>query len=492
VRRRAGDPLEDAVAGALESLGFDVGVGLGVQGRDGEAEVGVWGEKLVEGARFAVYASCKNWDGPVDVGTVREELGRVPRMAVIPHVRILVAPSFTERARREALAGGFIVVEVGEKAREDNVDKIYSRVYHGLDRVFAGVAPRRLRELAGRAWELAGRARELAGRARRVAEEVERVGAELERVAAAAGPPPAPSAPQPGPPGGALDEVFDGLGVPGDLRARAKRLLLHVYTTCYVLYFDRGGGVAGDEAAYRVLSRLGLVGLYRCSRRRWYEVILYRESAGVAAGLAREHVESVRGALGRLVEEHGWDAALTACAKGAVDLEREGFEPEFLKPEGVPLPARVAAAVGAVKPLLKERYLGLWGGLGGLDLAFRCGERLRMLPEARDAIMEIVRGRVEEFGGREALVRRLAALNLLYHYRRLPAGAEGGRHFMRLLGELGLGPEDLAEAAEGLRGRGLVLRSATTPPYVVAHDAGAFEKAVVEEIKRLYGQAVRP
>ncbi|MCC5990178.1 MAG: restriction endonuclease, partial [Thermosphaera sp.] len=94
-RRRAKDLLEDVVAEALESLGFNVRVDHRVQGRAGEVEVDVWGEKLVEGTRFTVYASCKNWDGPVDVSTVREELGRVLQMTVIPHVRILVAPSFT-------------------------------------------------------------------------------------------------------------------------------------------------------------------------------------------------------------------------------------------------------------------------------------------------------------------------------------------------------------------------------------------------------------
>jgi hypothetical protein len=146
-----------------------------------------------------VYASCKNWDGPVDVSTVREELGRVLQMTVIPHVRILVAPSFTDPARREAVAGGFIVVEVGEKAREDNIDRIYSRVYHRLDRIFTGVAPRRLQELAEKVRELAERARRIAEEARRSSEEIEGIKAELERMAAATRPPepPAPAPPTP-------------------------------------------------------------------------------------------------------------------------------------------------------------------------------------------------------------------------------------------------------------------------------------------------------
>jgi len=208
VRRRAKDILEDIVAEALESLGFDVRVDLRVQGRAGEVEVDVWGEKLVEGARFAVYASCKNWDGPVDVSTVREELGRVLQMTVIPHVRILAAPSFTEPARREALADGFIVVEVGEKAREDNIDKIYSRVYYKLDKLFTGVAPRRLQELADKVRELAERARRIAEEARRSSEEIEGIKAELERIAVTTRPPEPPTPTPPTPPGAPRGIIF--------------------------------------------------------------------------------------------------------------------------------------------------------------------------------------------------------------------------------------------------------------------------------------------
>jgi hypothetical protein len=200
-RRRAKDLLEDVVAEALESLGFNVRVDLRVQGRAGEVEVDVWGEKLVEDTRFAVSASCKNWDSPVDVSVVREELGRILQMTVIPHVRILVAPSFTDSARREAVADGFMVVEVGEKAHEGNIDKIYSRVYYKLDKLFTGVAPRRLQELADKV-------RELAERARRSAEEIEGIKAELERIAVTTRPPEPPAPTPPTPPGAPRGIIF--------------------------------------------------------------------------------------------------------------------------------------------------------------------------------------------------------------------------------------------------------------------------------------------
>jgi hypothetical protein len=519
-RRRAKDLLEDIVAEALESLGFNVRVDHRVQGRTGEVEVDVWGEKLVGDTRFAVYASCKNWDNPVDVGTVREEFGRVLQMMLIPHARILVAPYFTDPARREAVADGFMVVEVGEKAHDGNVDKIYSRVYYKLDRLFTGVAPRRLQELAEKVRELAERARRIAEEARRSSEEIEGIKAELERMAAATRPPepPAPAPPTPaqqpptppptpqpkplGAPRSALDEAFDRLGVSGDFRRRVKRLLLHAYTTCYVLYEDRvyvnryERRAVGDVEAYLFLKQLGLVDLARDSREKRDEVII--ENKDVVAELAREHVESVREDLRKLVEEYGWEVALMASMEGSMSFAHESFAPKLLEPEGLPLPRRVAVALGAFKPLLRGRYLKFWDGLKSLGLAFECswsglGAYLVLLPEARKAITEIVKDRLEEFSGREVVVRRLAVLNVLYHY--FPFDADRDRRFKPLkqvLDELGLGLDDLAEVAEGLHRRGLVSRFTTTPPYMVVYDVGAFKRAIVEEIEQLYSQTGRP
>jgi hypothetical protein len=104
--------------------------------------------------------------------------------------------------------------------------------------------------------------------------------------------------------------------------------------------------------------------------------------------------------------------------------------------------------------------------------------------------MEIVKDRLVEFSEREVVVRRLAVLNVLYHY--FSFSVEGDQYFRRLLDELELRLEDLAEVAESLHRRGLVSRFTTTPPYMVVYDAGAFRRALVEEIEKLYSQAVRP
>jgi len=166
----ARDPLEDVVSSVLEALGFTVKVDYKiVSGAGTEVEVDVWAEKVVGDMRFVVYASCKNWDRPVEVGVVREEFGRILQLPFIPHVRVIVAPSFTESAKKEAYADGFIVIETGEEATEENLEKIYQRVYDKLNKLFIGVAPKWMQELAEKA--------------RAIAEEIKKLSEELEKAA---------------------------------------------------------------------------------------------------------------------------------------------------------------------------------------------------------------------------------------------------------------------------------------------------------------------
>jgi hypothetical protein len=480
-RRGAKDILEDVVAEVLESLGFTVRVDQKVQGRSGEVEVDVWGEKLIGDTRFTVYASCKNWDNPIDDSIVREELGRILQMILIPHVRILVAPTFTDSARREAIANGFVVVEVGEKAHEGNVGRIYSKVYDKLNKLFTGIALKQVKELAEKVWELAKRAEWIAEKARRSAEEIEGIKAELERIAVSTRPSELPAS---------LDEMFDRLGVPSDLRMRAKMLLLHSYTTCYDLYVTSADGwieIVRDVDAYNVLRQLNLVDLIRDSREKPLTFTVILRSKDVAASVAREHVYSVRGDLRKLIEQYGWEAALIAYVKGREGRASryESFEPELLEHEG--LPGKVTVAIGAVKPLLEERYLKFWEELEKLGLAFMCRGTWELLPEARKAIIEIIDDKLEEFSRKETLVKKLAVLNLLYNHFPIVSEYEKER-FLESLNKLGLELKDLAEIAEGLHRKGLVSPPTTTPPYMVVHDVIAFREAIIEEIKSLYSQ----
>jgi predicted RecB family endonuclease len=166
----AKDPLEDVVASVLKSLGFSVKVDHRIVSRAGtEVEVDVWAEKAVGDMRFAIYASCKNWDRPVEVSVVREEFGRILQLPFIPHVRVIVAPLFTDSAKKEAYANGFVVIETREKVAEENLEKMYQRVYEKLNKLFMGVAPKWMQELAEKA--------------RTIAEEIKKLSEELEKAA---------------------------------------------------------------------------------------------------------------------------------------------------------------------------------------------------------------------------------------------------------------------------------------------------------------------
>jgi len=75
--------------------------------------------------------------------------------------------------------------------------------------------------------------------------------------------------------------------------------------------------------------------------------------------------------------------------------------------EGRVLLNRVAAAVGALVPELKERCLRFWDGLKELHLAFECKGVLRLLPEVRRIIPEVINVKIMEFSRGEELVRDL-------------------------------------------------------------------------------------
>jgi hypothetical protein len=162
------DILESVVAVVLKDLGFSIRVDDKVPTKaDTLVEVDVLGEKIVGDSKFIVYASCKNWGNVIESGVVREEIGRVEQMRLTPHVRVLVANLLSENAKKEAIANGFVIVEIGERVNENNAEKAYWKVYEKLNKLFAGVAPKWMQDLAEKA--------------KKIAEEIKRIGEELEK-----------------------------------------------------------------------------------------------------------------------------------------------------------------------------------------------------------------------------------------------------------------------------------------------------------------------
>jgi len=142
--RPSREVLEGIVTEALKSLSFTVQTNVRLPAKGGDIEVDVWGVKSVSNAQFRVYVSCKNWDRDVDRTIVDQEFGRVLQLYQLPHLRILVAKSLTEPAKKAAFDDGFFVIELGEKVKTDNAQEIYSIIYNKLKEIFMGIAPEKI------------------------------------------------------------------------------------------------------------------------------------------------------------------------------------------------------------------------------------------------------------------------------------------------------------------------------------------------------------
>jgi hypothetical protein len=167
--------LIDVVASALEDLGFVVKTEHVIlekeiiSGRLQKLQItaDVLGVKIVDDLKFTVYASCKNWDNVVESGVIREEIGRVEQMRLTPHVKVLVANSLSENAKKEGIANGFVIIEIGEKVTENNAENAYWKVYGKLNKLFTGVTSKWLQDLAEKV--------------KKAVDEIKRIGEELER-----------------------------------------------------------------------------------------------------------------------------------------------------------------------------------------------------------------------------------------------------------------------------------------------------------------------
>lgn len=136
--------LESIVALVLSELGFSTRVNYQAPSRSGKLiEVDVWAEKRTEHFIFTVYVSCKNWNKEVDSRVVHQEVGRIANLLRVPNLKVLVARKFTEPAKREALASGFVILELGEKVNDENAVEIYEAIHETLSNLFASIASRK-------------------------------------------------------------------------------------------------------------------------------------------------------------------------------------------------------------------------------------------------------------------------------------------------------------------------------------------------------------
>jgi len=152
----------------LSDLGFVTETNARIRTKKGVMGVDVWGRKQVGNSAFYVYGSCKNWNREVDRSVIDEEFGRTLQLIQIPQLKIFIAKKLTEPARETALADGFLVIELSEKATTNNAKEIYDIIYRHLRELFIGIAPPELQKFAKEA-------REISERLKSLAEEIERI-----------------------------------------------------------------------------------------------------------------------------------------------------------------------------------------------------------------------------------------------------------------------------------------------------------------------------
>lgn len=115
--------LEDISAKALEKIGYEVEANAMKSNRDGEEiEIDVWAN--TPDKAFSVYVSCKNWANGIGRPKIDSETGRISNLLDQPHLKVIVTKEFNGKAKSLAEKNGFIPIEVGEKATEENADKI--------------------------------------------------------------------------------------------------------------------------------------------------------------------------------------------------------------------------------------------------------------------------------------------------------------------------------------------------------------------------------
>jgi hypothetical protein len=306
-----------------------------------------------------------------------------------------------------------------------------------------------------------------------------------------------------------------------EYRERARRLLLHAYATsryklCYKLYVDEypypiqflipceqpRRRTVGDEAAFNILYQLGIVDLIRDSKAGAYVVKVKDER--IAKIEAEKFIERIEENLKKLIRKYGWEVAFITYGRGEkwrgedIDIpllkvlrqNQLSYEQPSIYFEHKELLNRIEIAVGALRPVIKEKYQEFWNELEKLGLAFSCEDGLILLPEAQRIMIKFIEDKVVEFAKNDKLIRDLALLNVLYYYFPLePLDERTLKGLFEILNTLGLKLEDLEKASQELYDQGLTSRFIKDqPPYMIIYNTNKFREAIIAKIKLLYNQ----
>ena len=127
------------VASVLSDLGFKAEVDKKFTSGIGTIAVDVWATKEISKHEFRVYVSCEKWDSTINMDDVNSEQIRIKQLPMKPHLKILVAKSVEENARRVVLDDGFIVIELG--GEKPDVEELHKTISAEIKNIFLGLIP---------------------------------------------------------------------------------------------------------------------------------------------------------------------------------------------------------------------------------------------------------------------------------------------------------------------------------------------------------------
>jgi len=205
-----------------------------------------------------------------------------------------------------------------------------------------------------------------------------------------------------------------------------------------------------------------------------------------------------------LIGEYGWEVALLAWIRGqklwAVDKPLLDDLLGTLSPSGHWLPSelhvlpeeirkllvKVVVAVGAVAPIIADKYSRFWEEMEKLSLAFRCENILMLLPEVRNVIIDLIVSDIAKFSEIKELLEKLVSLNLLYQYFPVKA-LERIKYLYEYLQALDLKLENLENVAKRLQQLGVISPfNKDKPPHLLVYDEKKYREIILDEIRNLY------
>jgi hypothetical protein len=131
--------IKHIIASVLSDLGFKAEIDKKFPIGDSTVVIDVWATKEINKFEFRTYVSCEKWNSFMSKDDVNSEQAKIKQLPIKPHLKILVAKSIEENAKKTALDDGFIIIELG--SREPSVEELHTIIRARIKSIFIGLIP---------------------------------------------------------------------------------------------------------------------------------------------------------------------------------------------------------------------------------------------------------------------------------------------------------------------------------------------------------------